>query len=268
MKKVLLVEDQEDYAKLVTEYLRPTEVVRTTTVEEAIQLLPPTAPDVVLLDLHVPPHTGMSALRKLMEAKPSPPVVVLTAQDNYLDLEGECLLLGASEVLSKLDIDRRFLIRALSRVEARYLYRLQHDVSEAVLGRLDGIQTVLLALVEAQAQTQVEMHDGLGSIYESIKDPACRFLGDAEPTEELDVIQLKGKRPEPPPAPPEPAPREPGALRVLWETAPAPVRTTLSIFILVTGFGVAMALVNWGLDRIGAETVETPRVTSPVENPL
>jgi DNA-binding NarL/FixJ family response regulator len=52
------------------------------------------APDVVVLDMSMPPHGGLAVIRELREHKPSPKIVVVTMNDDP-DVAAEAFRLGA-----------------------------------------------------------------------------------------------------------------------------------------------------------------------------
>jgi len=70
------------------------------TAEKAIQRIPGTAPDVVLMDLRLPGKSGAECLRALQPAAPSAAFMVLTAFDDPESLFG-ALQAGASGYLLK-----------------------------------------------------------------------------------------------------------------------------------------------------------------------
>src|SRR6267143_7245341 len=60
-------------------------------------------PDLVLLDLHMEPISGIDVLKQMsetLEARARPPVIVLTA-DTTMEAKHEALAAGASEFLAK-----------------------------------------------------------------------------------------------------------------------------------------------------------------------
>jgi DNA-binding NarL/FixJ family response regulator len=78
---------------------------------EAVQLSRRHGPDVVVIDAVLPRLDGLLATRRILEANPGQPVVVLTGVDED-ELAGEALRAGAVDVVPK-DADPALLIRAL-----------------------------------------------------------------------------------------------------------------------------------------------------------
>ncbi len=82
--------------------------------------------DLVVLDLNLPAMDGLSVLRSVRQAKPSMPVMVLTARNRVED-RVQCLDTGADDYLAK-----PFSFLELS-ARARALLRRSHLPSESVL---------------------------------------------------------------------------------------------------------------------------------------
>lgn len=82
--------------------------------------------DLVVLDLNLPSMDGLSVLRSVRQAKPSLPVMVLTARSRVED-RVQCLDTGADDYLAK-----PFSFLELS-ARARALLRRSHLPSESVL---------------------------------------------------------------------------------------------------------------------------------------
>jgi DNA-binding NarL/FixJ family response regulator len=81
---------------------------------EAVRLSLRHGPDVVVIDAVLPRLDGILATRRILEANPGQPVVVLTGADED-ELTEEALGAGAVDVLPK-DADPGLLIRALEAV--------------------------------------------------------------------------------------------------------------------------------------------------------
>ena len=88
-----------------------TVVAEATDGREAVQLSLRHGPDVVVIDAVLPRLDGILATRRILEANPGQPVVVLTGADED-ELTGEALGAGAVDVVPK-DGDPGLLIRAL-----------------------------------------------------------------------------------------------------------------------------------------------------------
>jgi CheY-like chemotaxis protein len=74
--------------------------------EQAIAATDANAPDLVILDVHLPGMSGLAALPRI-KARPKPPVVVMLTGQPSEPLERECLARGADYFLDKsADFDR------------------------------------------------------------------------------------------------------------------------------------------------------------------
>jgi DNA-binding NarL/FixJ family response regulator len=84
--KVALVEDQpkvrENWTKLLNSFSDLTCVCICKTGEEAIKLIPQTAPDVVLMDIFLPRMSGIECTARLKALLPETQIVILTAMDD------------------------------------------------------------------------------------------------------------------------------------------------------------------------------------------
>jgi CheY-like chemotaxis protein len=114
MKKILLVEDNQESREVVREMLAEDfEVVEAQNGLEALHLLPKTMPDLVLMDIQMPVLDGMSATRQ-MRRKPqyaALPILALTGYAMNGDKE-RVLSAGFSGYVSK-PIDRKTLLEEI-----------------------------------------------------------------------------------------------------------------------------------------------------------
>jgi two-component system cell cycle response regulator DivK len=89
--RVLVVEDNKTSMKLFRDVLEATgyETLEATTAQDAVQLAAERAPDLVLMDIHLPDLDGIEALGRLRtnERTASIPVLALTAQAMHGDRE-------------------------------------------------------------------------------------------------------------------------------------------------------------------------------------
>lgn len=91
-------------------------VAEAANVAEALSLLPPARPDVVLLDMRLPDGNGVDACRRLLAASPATRVLFLTSQVDD-DLIADSIRAGASGYLLK-EINGQELVRAIRSVAA------------------------------------------------------------------------------------------------------------------------------------------------------
>jgi DNA-binding NarL/FixJ family response regulator len=102
--KVALVEDQPRVRASWTQFINSfsdfTCICACATGEEALRVIPPEPPDVVLMDLFLPRMSGVECISRLKELLPQTPIVVLTAMDDD-DLVFMALEAGADGYLLK-----------------------------------------------------------------------------------------------------------------------------------------------------------------------
>lgn len=93
MKKILLVDDDEDVRDLVERTLTDAgfEVVSAETGEVCLGLMVQEAPDMLLLDLIMPDMDGFEIMRAVRKSHPEVPVVVLSG---YIEKETEEIIEG------------------------------------------------------------------------------------------------------------------------------------------------------------------------------
>ena len=114
--RVLLVEDEPLYAKIVLRRLSDTQVVDIRPVHvqclgEALSHLSTGTTDLIVLDLMLPDSSGIETLASVRAAAPSVPVVVLTGQGAE-ELAVEAIQLGAQDYLVK-GTDEGLMVRSL-----------------------------------------------------------------------------------------------------------------------------------------------------------
>jgi signal transduction histidine kinase len=139
-------------------------------------------PDIVLLDLHMEPLSGIEVLQRLgaiMAPRARPPVLVLTA-DTTLDAKREALAAGATDFLSKPLDHIEVLLRIRHLLETRSLFlqcrhyseKLERLVSErtAELQKQTGdLEQAVAELKETQYQViQQERLQALGTMASGI----------------------------------------------------------------------------------------------------
>jgi DNA-binding NarL/FixJ family response regulator len=84
--KVALVEDQpkarESWIKLLNSFDDFSCICGCATGEEALRMLPPSQPDVVLMDIFLPRMSGIECTTRLKELLPKTQIIILTAMDD------------------------------------------------------------------------------------------------------------------------------------------------------------------------------------------
>jgi putative two-component system response regulator len=126
MSKVLIVDDDETEVELLKAYLEGDvdEISCLTDSRLVEEVFADFQPDVVVLDLHMPPPDGLEVLRRLRSARSSLgflPVLVLTGDDSHV-ARNSALILGADEFVTK-PVDRAELVlRVRNLLHTRELY--------------------------------------------------------------------------------------------------------------------------------------------------
>ncbi|HET9620362.1 MAG TPA: ATP-binding protein [Kofleriaceae bacterium] len=150
--RVLLVEDDPAYARLVREYVRAPQlatelelVATASSLAEAIAAARGHAPDVVFLDLGLPDHEGVATLTAFRAAHPRLPVVVLSGLAD-IEVALEAMRDGAQEYLVKGQAESQLFPRAArSAIERKRLQELEQLLIGVVSHDLRGpLQTVSL----------------------------------------------------------------------------------------------------------------------------
>lgn len=158
--------------------------------EEAVAAASRLAPDVVLMDVRMPRMDGIEATRRILAARPSARVLVLTTfdQDDYVF---EALAAGASGFLLK-DIEPEELARAV-RIVARGDALLAPTVTRRLVGQLVRERPRLAAtrrladLTERETDVLREIARGLSN-----REIASR-IGVSETTVKTHVAHLLDK---------------------------------------------------------------------------
>ncbi|MHB0995897.1 MAG: response regulator [Elusimicrobiales bacterium] len=98
--KILLVDDMADILAVVRKLLPGCEVSEARTGAQAIELAAALAPDLVVLDVHLPDMNGVKVMEKLELMSPKPVVIMLTGDDT-VETAGLSLAAGAFAYITK-----------------------------------------------------------------------------------------------------------------------------------------------------------------------
>jgi DNA-binding response OmpR family regulator len=101
-KRILVVDDEEKFCKIVAEFLRGRhyEVSTASTGAKALQQLEQFSPDVVLLDLVMPGLSGLDLL-KLVRSRLFPPRVIIVTATETEDVAHQVMREGAEAYMCK-----------------------------------------------------------------------------------------------------------------------------------------------------------------------
>lgn len=98
--KILLVDDLEEILAPLRKLLRSCELAEARDGKAAVELAASGAPDLVLLDYHLPDMDGAEVLEKLRQLTP-PPVVIMMTGDDTVETAGKALAAGAFAHITK-----------------------------------------------------------------------------------------------------------------------------------------------------------------------
>jgi EAL domain-containing protein (putative c-di-GMP-specific phosphodiesterase class I) len=135
--RILIVDDQEANVLLLERILDRaglTDVTSTTDPSQALRLFDELAPDLILLDLHMPGVDGFAILASLQAAIPDNaflPVLVLTA-DLTSEAKERVLSAGAKDFLTKPFDRTEVLLRIKNLLETRSLHLRQQQHNQAL----------------------------------------------------------------------------------------------------------------------------------------
>ncbi len=155
-------------------------VAEAATAAEALTLLPPARPEVVLLDMRLPDGRGVEVCRRLIAASPGTRVLFLTSQVDD-ELIADSIRAGASGYLLK-EINGQELVRAIrdvaagrqaidSAVTARLMRLVRGDgaLAPGTGETLTAQDRRILALL-AEGKTNKEIGSALGLAEKTIKN--------------------------------------------------------------------------------------------------
>jgi DNA-binding NtrC family response regulator len=168
---ILLVEDDEKYAKLLASFLTKEghSVEHAASGEEGVRLFQDKTPDIVLLDLMLPGIDGLETLEQLRQLDDSAPVIVMTAHAS-VQTAVEAMRLGAQDYVTK-PVDLEAL--SLKLFQARELQGLRSD-----LGYLLDRERRGSVPAGAASETGADFENIIGScpamraVYEKIQEVA------------------------------------------------------------------------------------------------
>ena len=110
--RLVLVDDSLGFQRAVAGYLAAQFLLELIgvagSVVEALALADTLAPDVVLLDIHLPDGTGLNLIQPLLQKWPRSKVIMLTF-DDYPRMRDAALAAGATAFVSKLNAAEQLL---------------------------------------------------------------------------------------------------------------------------------------------------------------
>jgi signal transduction histidine kinase/CheY-like chemotaxis protein len=157
---LLLVDDEVPNLELLQVLLEVegyTNVISTADARQAIPLWERHAPDLVLLDLHMPHRDGFAVLRDIRELTPPDdfrPVLVLTA-DITPEAKERALSSGAKDFINKPIDATEALLRVQNLLETRVLYRREREARQAAELLAEASRVLNASLDAATAVAQL-----------------------------------------------------------------------------------------------------------------
>jgi sigma-B regulation protein RsbU (phosphoserine phosphatase) len=170
--RILLVEDNPDFANLVDLFLRKHEKDRFEITwkmngQDALDAVASAAPfDLILMDYFLPGQNGLEITRTLRERGLAIPVVFLTVNKDF-DLAVEVMKLGVEDYLVKEEISTPVLPKTILNVIERKKLRDQLTALEITQKRLEAIQEVVLKITQEIRLPLDGMRTDVNSLLES-----------------------------------------------------------------------------------------------------
>ena len=168
---VLMIEDDEMYAHVIRKYLKEPSA-RGLTLRKAdrlatgLEILSSEPVDLVLLDLSLPDSDGYETFRRLRQAEPAVPVIILTGFESD-ELAQRAVRHGAQDFLAKADMSASLLVRSIR-------YALERWKSAS---RLEESERRYRAVVEDQTELVCRYLPNGELTF--VNDAFCRFFGAA-----------------------------------------------------------------------------------------
>jgi len=151
--KVLLIEDNRDFANLVELFLRKHDPDRfQVTWQEngqsaLAELATNSAFDVILMDYFLPGQNGLEVTRAIQQMGISVPVIFLTVNKDF-DLAVEVMKLGVEDYLVKEEVSTPVLPKTILNVIERRRLKAQLTALEITQKRLEAIQEMVMKITQ------------------------------------------------------------------------------------------------------------------------
>ena len=102
MKKLLIVEDDIAFARILEAFLKKKEyeVASTSTLKDASKYIQKQSFDLFLLDYRLPDGTGLDLLQEVRESNPGAPVIIMTGFHDVRTVV-KAMKMGASDYITK-----------------------------------------------------------------------------------------------------------------------------------------------------------------------
>ncbi|GAB6191306.1 response regulator [Desulfocastanea catecholica] len=130
--KVLLVDDEDDFLKTLTQRLevRGLKVTGATRGEEAVDLVDKQEFDAIVIDLAMPGMDGLETLKQIKENHPEAEIIMLSGQGS-IKKSTEAMKLGAEDFLEK-PVDIQELLQKIAEAKGKRILILQEKSREEI----------------------------------------------------------------------------------------------------------------------------------------
>lgn len=182
--RLLVIDDEEESLRLIERVLSPSfpNLMVISDARQVRDILVEWAPDLVVVDLHMPQISGLAVIQAVREVIPTDdfvPVLVLTA-DVSPEVKREALAMGATDFLIKpievVEVD----LRVTNLARTRHLHRVARHARTA-LEETVADRTAELAEANARLSDLVRAKDEfIASVSHELRTPLTVVLGFAE----------------------------------------------------------------------------------------